>query len=541
MNINRSLILSLLLVQLALPIYAKTYLVKITNYKFEPASLTINEGDKITWVNESDMQHTATSGIDCKKNNLWDSGNINPGQKFSHVFTKAGNFPYYCIPHCNIGMKGDVTVGPKKESLKLDEIGKTMHEVSSLHIVSSIHSDTNIRATSRKFVVKMINYQFEPSSLTIDPGDTVVWINTTDMIHTSTSGTNCTANGNWNSGNVEASKQFSYVFSSKGSFPYFCLPHCVSGMTGVIHVGQPSDSLNPKEIKERAKSERTRFPATDIISNQSVTTLPKGYLEFRLYHRFDDIAGKTGNSHNLYGLDNIREERIGFAYGVNNRLMLGIGRNEGDAFQSPYQEVAEIYDGFLKYRLLKQSNEQNGKAPFSLSLFANTAFSRRHSIPGNIFSEALFPKFSDRFSYCIQVLAAYNFRKHLSVQFMPTYLKRNWVNRNKPTPRDEANLFSLGGAARWNFTKHFSVLAEYFYVFSDYRRSNRSIFSNPLAFGVEFYTGKHIFHLNLSNSTGVIPTTFIPYTTSAWGKGEFRLGFTITRLFLINKKNGSKK
>jgi hypothetical protein len=226
---------------------------------------------------------------------------------------------------------------------------------------------------------------------------------------------------------------------------------------------------------------------------------------------------------------------------VNNRLMLDIGRNEGDVFQSPYQEVSEIYDGFFKYRLLKQKNEQNGKAPFSLSLFANTAFSRRKSLPLNLFSEAQFPHFSNRFSYCVQVLGAYNFKSHLSVQLMPTYLKRNWVNTNKPTPRDEVNLFSLGGAARWNFTKHFSVLGEYFYVFSDYRRRNREIFSNPLAVGVEFYTGKHIFHINLSNSTGVIPTTFIPYTTSSWRKGEFRLGFTITRLFLVHKEKPKKQ
>jgi hypothetical protein len=216
--------------------------------------------------------------------------------------------------------------------------------------------------------------------------------------------------------------------------------------------------------------------------------------------------------------------------------MLGIGRSEGDQFQAPYQEVRELYDGYIKYRLLVQNNVPGGKAPFSLSVFANTVLTTMKSQKNNVFSEAFFPHYSDRFSYCAQVLAAYNFPKYLSIQLMPTYVKRNWVNP-WARPKDEINLLSMGGAICLNLTKRFAILGEYFYVFSNYREDNRHIFSNPLAIGVEFYTGKHTFHLNLSNSTGLTPNTFIPYTTSSWAKGQFRFGFSITRMFAIKKQH----
>jgi plastocyanin len=540
---SRPLVLLFFLQLFYFPANSITHIVKVVNYKFDPASLIIQEGDEVIWVNESDMQHTSTSGMSCTPGSEWDSGNINPGQKFNHLFTRTGSFPYFCVPHCIQGMTGNITVQPGKESLNNRDIIKSMHETSIDHSATSMEAVVKMYSADLKYqkhIISMVNYKFEPSSIQINPGDTVVWINTSDMTHTSTSGLNCTSDGNWNSGNVEPGKQFTHVFLTQGDFSYYCIPHCFSNMTGTVHVGQTSAPVNPDDEKKRLNKERTRFPSTDVISNPSVTTLPKGYLEFRIYHRFDDIAGKVGNSHNLYGLDNVRDVRLGFAYGISNKLMLGIGRSEGDQFQAPYQEVSEIYDGFIKYRLLKQKNEPGGKAPFSLTVFANTAYSRRHA-SGNVFSEAYFPAFGDRFSYCAQILAAYNFGTKLSLQLMPSYLKRNWVNPWRPGQKDEVNLFSLGGAARWNFTKHFAVLGEYFYVFSDYRSSNRNVFSNPLALGVEFYTGKHVFHINLSNSTGVIPNTFIPYTTSSWRKGEFRLGFSITRLFNIGKKKTAEK
>jgi len=84
--------------------------------------------------------------------------------------------------------------------------------------------------------VNMQNTRFQPSQLSIAVGDTVKWTNQDGMIHTTTSGTNGVADGNWNSGNLSNGGSFTRVFSTKGTFPYFCIPHYSLGMTGSITV-----------------------------------------------------------------------------------------------------------------------------------------------------------------------------------------------------------------------------------------------------------------------------------------------------------------
>jgi hypothetical protein len=46
----------------------------------------------------------------------------------------------------------------------------------------------------------------------------------------------------------------------------------------------------------------------------------------------------------MFGLD-VATMRLGFEYGINDRLMVGLGR-------STYEKT---YDGFVKYKLLRQS------------------------------------------------------------------------------------------------------------------------------------------------------------------------------------------
>jgi plastocyanin len=67
------------------------------NFKFEPASLTVKVGAKVTWVNDTQAPHTATS--DSGSAVTWDSGLLDPGGSFSFTFTKAGTFTYHCSVH----------------------------------------------------------------------------------------------------------------------------------------------------------------------------------------------------------------------------------------------------------------------------------------------------------------------------------------------------------------------------------------------------------------------------------------------------------
>jgi plastocyanin len=70
--------------------------VVIDNFTFRPARLVVAAGTKVTWVNRDDLPHTATSSA---RPRLFDSGALDTDQKFSHVFTRAGTYDYFCTLH----------------------------------------------------------------------------------------------------------------------------------------------------------------------------------------------------------------------------------------------------------------------------------------------------------------------------------------------------------------------------------------------------------------------------------------------------------
>ena len=65
-------------------------------------------GAKITFTNQDDAPHTATSGASPNADGVFDSGTLKKGQSKSVKLAKAGTFSYYCAFHPF--MKGTVTV-----------------------------------------------------------------------------------------------------------------------------------------------------------------------------------------------------------------------------------------------------------------------------------------------------------------------------------------------------------------------------------------------------------------------------------------------
>jgi plastocyanin len=79
-----------------------------TNTCYAPAEITVNSGEAITWVNEDSAFHTVTSGYYDTHDGIFDSGQLDPEEKFSYKFDEAGNFHYYCKLHP--WMEGNVEV-----------------------------------------------------------------------------------------------------------------------------------------------------------------------------------------------------------------------------------------------------------------------------------------------------------------------------------------------------------------------------------------------------------------------------------------------
>lgn len=82
--------------------------VKMVDFAFQPANLTIKTGTTVTWVNNGAVAHEpAGTGFD--------TGPIQPGQNASHTFNTAGTFPYKCVIHPTI-MTGTITVNGTGQS-----------------------------------------------------------------------------------------------------------------------------------------------------------------------------------------------------------------------------------------------------------------------------------------------------------------------------------------------------------------------------------------------------------------------------------------
>lgn len=82
---------------------AATVTVRISDFKFTPKTVTINEGDTVTWVNDGPTLHTATA-----EDGSFDTGNLERGESGSATFDTAGTISYICTPHPF--MKGTVIV-----------------------------------------------------------------------------------------------------------------------------------------------------------------------------------------------------------------------------------------------------------------------------------------------------------------------------------------------------------------------------------------------------------------------------------------------
>ena len=258
------------------------------------------------------------------------------------------------------------------------------------------------------------------------------------------------------------------------------------------------------EAPETTEVVTATFKGTRIANGHSIENRKKKELEFIISHRFGRV--NTG-FYDLFGLD---QSNIRFAleYGITDDLTGGLGRSSFE----------KIYDGFLKYKLVKQKTGANS-FPIAISLFGSATIKTQESFDPNFD-----PSFSERLAYVGQVLIARKFSPSLSLQLTPTFVHRNSVVLDA----DPHDIFALGFGGRVKLNKRVSLNAEYYYAFDELESLTTT---NSLAFGVDIETGGHVFQIILSNSITMIEKSFITETTGNFFGGDIHLGFNISRTF----------
>ena len=295
---------------------------------------------------------------------------------------------------------------------------------------------------------------------------------------------------------------------------------------GINCFAQEDISKLLEQNTEKPKNEPviSTFKTTRIINAQSTETAPKKSLDFRVTHRFGNIGAASGGGFNaFYGMDNISNVRIALEYGIVDNWMVGVGRSK---------TMGHI-DAFTKYRFLTQTI--NNKVPLSIAVYLNAAIS---PIKRELFYADVPVHKNDnlhRLSYTAQLIIARKIGNLGSLELLPTYVHRNYVKTyvNPENGATETNgLFALGAAARIKLTKRSSILVEYFYTFSEFRKNNPTRpFYQPVSIGYEIETGGHVFHINYSNAVGIIENDFLVNSPDTWNLGGFKWGFNISRVF----------
>lgn len=288
-------------------------------------------------------------------------------------------------------------------------------------------------------------------------------------------------------------------------------------------------------VNEGAEKKHEKVYATfktyKLGNAHTIETVKKKHLDFRISHRFGNVYNSALEpnalneaAHTYFGFDNASDIRWSFDYGVTDNLTIGIGR-------SRYRET---YDGSIKWRPLTQTEDFH--IPLSIAVFADIGYT---SMKTDQLYAGIVKDFETdelhRVNYFAQVIVASKLTEWLSIEFLPSYLHRNYIKQsiNASNKAEDTNgLFSLGFGARVKLTKRMCLIGDYFYNFSPYYQNNIAAY-NPLALGFELETGGHVFSLFFTNAPALIENSFIPYTTDTWSKGQIKFGFCISRTFAL--------
>lgn len=261
-----------------------------------------------------------------------------------------------------------------------------------------------------------------------------------------------------------------------------------------------------KEVDENPLHVEQTFKGTRLINGHSIETRDRGVLDFIISHRFGRL---NSGGYQFFGLDD-SNIRLGLDYGIADRLNIGVGRNSFE----------KTFDGFLKYKILRQTESDAGNVPVSVVGLASAALK---TLKDGTTGER---NLSEGLAYTYQVLIARKFSPAFSFQLSPTMIHRNAVQE----AADPNVVYALGFGGRIKLTTRISFNAEYYHQFN---RDANSVMYDAVAIGFDIETGGHVFQLHFTNSRAMIEKGFIAETTGDFLDGDIHFGFNISRTFQL--------
>jgi hypothetical protein len=244
------------------------------------------------------------------------------------------------------------------------------------------------------------------------------------------------------------------------------------------------------------------FKGSRLINGHTVQNRKADAFEFLISHRFGRL---NSGAYELFGIDGANI-RLGFEYGLTDRITIGLGRNSFE----------KTFDSFAKVKLLRQSSGRK-VMPFSAVYLTSAALKTLKDQEG-------FTTTVSKLTFTHQILIARKFGKLFSMQLMPTLVHRNLILAEQVN----SDVYALGVGGRFKLTQRLSLNAEYYHRF-DVPESDTNF--NSIAVGVDIETGGHVFQLHLTNSRSMIEKGFITETSGDFFTGDIHFGFNVSRVF----------
>ncbi|MDA0784369.1 MAG: DUF5777 family beta-barrel protein [Bacteroidetes bacterium] len=275
------------------------------------------------------------------------------------------------------------------------------------------------------------------------------------------------------------------------------------------------------------------FKTTKVVNLQSLELIDPGVFDFKMSHRFGAMNGGAAAFNNedvvnAFGLD-VATIRFGGEYGVNENLMVGLGRYNVNSEKG--------VDAYLKYRLMHQTSDN--KKPLSILLlgavdYKNTQYdSIIIGIAGPVTITLGVPG-KQRLSFVGQVIVGKKVNDNFSWIISPTVVVSGMNDRYDAgsetfvSSGTDKTQFALGMGFRNKLSSRTSLNMEYIPILN-----GNGDFYNSFSVGFDVETGGHVFQFDFTNSVGMNESMFITRNTDRWGAAGVRLGFNLHRVFTV--------
>ena len=258
-----------------------------------------------------------------------------------------------------------------------------------------------------------------------------------------------------------------------------------------------------KDTSADKKPVKNVFESSELMDVQSVVVPSAKTLTFNMQHRFGTVQNGFTDLWGVYAPANIR---IGFNYTPINNLAVGFG----------YTKFNRYLDMNLKYSILKQRKDWS--IPVSITYYGTAAVNTR--------TDETFAKSAYRWSFYHELSIATKLNSKISLQVTPSFSHFNAVDSLYKN-----DVIAIAGGGRYKLSPQSSLMVTYMFQFTKYPTNPNFKLKPGVTIGWEISTSAHAFQLFFTNFQGIVPQENIARNSFDFFKGEFLLGFNITRLW----------